>query len=136
MTALRRKAVYQLVVVGLTAVAVPVMYASTGNVMASLAGFAVLGLLRVRPVMTRRGERRPVYDERDVAILHRATRVGHTALWSAMVIWGVGVTLSFGWLGDSGHVPLVWVAPVVWVAWWLVTGVRSLAILVLDSRGP
>lgn len=137
MTALRRKAVFQLVVVGLAALAVGIMYASTGDVMVSLAGFAVLGLLGVRPVLKRRrGQRRLVYDERDETILRRARLAGHAALWLALVAWGVGVVVRFAWLGDSRSVPLVWVAPVVWVAWWLVTGVRSVAILVLDSRGP
>lgn len=131
MTSFRKYAFFQLVVAGLAAVAVAALYVLTGKVLASLAGFAFLGLSGLRPVILSDGES-PVQDERDEAIQRRATVAGYTALWLALVAWGVAVPLSFG---DSGTVPLSWVAPVVWVAWWLVACVRSVTILVLDSRG-
>jgi len=132
MTEFRRYAVYQLVVAGLAAVAVILLLVFTRNVMASLAGFALLALVGARRVILRESTASPVQDERDEAIQRRATVAGHVALWLALVAWGVAVPLVFG---DRGTVPLVWVAPVVWVAWWLVTCVQSLTILVLDARG-
>jgi hypothetical protein len=128
MTRSRKYALYHLAVAGLAAVAVLVVYLLSHNVLTALAGFAVLALLGFRFGFLRR----PVEDERDDAIHRRAALAGHVALWLALVAWGVSVTMAFG---DAGTVPLVWVAPVVWVAWWLVTAVRSVAILVLDRRG-
>jgi len=132
MTELRKYARFQLMVVGLTALAVTAVFLATGNAMASLSGFAVMALLGVR-AMTFRGRRQgPVQDERDEAILRRAYAVGYTALWLFLVAWGVVVSLAFS---DEGGVPLVYVAPVVMLGWWLMTLVRSITILMLDSRG-
>jgi hypothetical protein len=132
MTEFRKYALFQLVVVGVAAVAVVVILVATRNVMASLAGFAVLGLLGLRTMVLRGAGSSPVQDERDAAIQRRATVAGYTALWIGLVAWGVAVPLTFG---DQGSVPLAWVVPVVWVGWWLVLCVRSIAILVLDARG-
>lgn len=125
MTRSLKYARYQLAVAALTAVTVVVVYLFSHNVLASLAGFALLALGGLRSAFARQ----PVEDERDQAIHQRATLAGYTALWLALVVWGVSVTLAFG---DRGSVPLVWVAPVVWTAWWLVTAVRSVTILLLD----
>ena len=132
MTEFRKFALFQLAVAGLAAAAVIALYAWSGNVTASLAGFALLALMGLRAAFRRGDGTRPVQDERDDAIRHRATVAGYVALWLALVIWGTAMPLIFG---DRGTVPLVWVAPVVWVAWWLVTCVQSITILVLDSRG-
>ena len=132
MTAFRRYALFQLAVLALSALAVLVLFLVFGDPLVALAGFSVLALLGLRPLLLGRDAARPVQDERDEAIRQRATAAGHVALWLALVAWGVTVPLRFG---ETGMVPLVWVAPVVWVAWWLVTCVQSLTILVLDRRG-
>jgi len=128
MTHSQKYAWYQLAVAALAAVAVLAIYLLSRNVLGALAGFAFLALLGARPAFMRR----PVEDERDEAIHRQAALAAHVALWLALVVWGVSVTLAFG---DRGSVPLPWVAPVVCVAWWLVTAVRSITILVLDHRG-
>ncbi len=131
MTEFRRYALFQLVVIGLAAVAVAIVYSIFHSLLASLAGFSVLALLGLWPIVRRRS----VEDERDEAIQRQAGLAGlagHVALWLALVAWSVSVSLVFG---ERGSVPMVWVAPVIWVAWWLVTLVRSVTILVLDRRG-
>ena len=132
MTEFRKFALFQLAVAGSAAVAVISLFAWSGNVLASMAGFAMLALLGLRAALLQGSGTRPVQDERDEAIQHRATVAGYVALWLALVIWGTAMPLVFG---DRGTVPLVWVAPVVWVAWWLVTCVQSITILILDNRG-
>lgn len=128
MTNSRKYALFHLAVAAAAAVAVVIVYLLSRNVLAAISGFAVLALLGLRVAFLRR----PVEDERDEAIHRRAAMAAHVALWLALVAWGVSVTVAFG---ERGSVPLAWVAPVVWVAWWLVTTVRSLTILVLDRRG-
>ena len=132
MTEFRKFAWFQLGVTALAAVAVLVMLAITGNVMASLSGFSVLALLGVQGLIFSRRRRSPIQDERDETIQRRAMAAGYTALWFFLVAWGVGVPLAFS---NESDVPLMYVAPVVWVGWWLVASVRSITILVLDSRG-
>ena len=132
MTEFRKYARFQLAVTTLAAVAVLVMLVITGNMMASLSGFSVLALLGFRGLISSRSRRLPIQDERDESIQRRAVTAGYTALWLFLVAWGVGVPLAFA---NEGGVPLVYVAPVVWVGWWLVTTVRSITILVLDGRG-
>ena len=132
MTEFRKYARFQLIVAALTAVAVLVMLATTRNVMASLAGFSVMALLGVQGMIFSRRRRLPIQDERDEAIQRRAMAAGYTALWLFLIPWGVGVSLAFSY--EDG-VPLIYVAPVVWVGWWLMISVRSVTILVLDSRG-
>ena len=132
MTELRKYAWFQLAVAVLTATAVLVILMITGNVMASLAGFSVMALTGLQALISSRGRRRPIQDERDETIQRRAMAAGYTVLWLFLVAWGVGVSLAFP---VEDGVPLVYVAPVVLVGWWLMTSVRSIAILVLDSRG-
>lgn len=127
MTSLHRHARFDLFVTALTAIAVAALYLWSGNPSASMAGFALLALSGVRAAL-RRGAT-PVQDERDEAILQRANVTGYSALWLGLVAWGVVAPLRFA---EAGSVPLAWVAPVVWVAWWLVTLVRSITILALD----
>jgi uncharacterized membrane protein len=128
MTHSQKYARFQLAVAALAGAAVLVVYLLSHNLLGSMAGFAFLALLGLRPSFMRR----PVEDERDEAIHRRAATAAHTVLWLALVVWGVSVTLAYD---DRGSVPLPWVAPVVWVAWWLVTAVRSITILVLDRGG-
>jgi hypothetical protein len=123
---------FRLTVRALAAAAVTVVLAITGNVMASLSGFSVMALLGLRGLNPLRKRRNPVQDERDEAIQRRAFTAGYTALWLFLVVWGVAVVLAFA---KEGSVPMVYVAPVIWVGWWLVASVRSITILVLDSRG-
>ncbi len=132
MTELYRYARFHLAVAALTAVAVLTILAITGNVMASLAGFSVLALLGFRALISSRSRRLPIQDERDDAIHRRARAAGYMGLWLFLVAWGVGVPLAFS---NEGGVPLVYVAPVVPVGWWLMASIRSITILVLDSRG-
>ncbi len=132
MTEFRKYARFQLIVAALTAVAVLMMLATTRNVMASLAGFSVMALLGVQGLVFSRRKRSPIQDERDQAIQRRAMTIGNAALWLLLVVWGVWVPLTFS---NEGGVPLIYVAPVVWVGWWLMVSVRSVTILVLDSRG-
>ena len=108
MTEFRKFARFQLAVAGLAAVAVVSLYAWSGNVIASLAGFALLALMGLRAVFLQGSGARPVQDERDDAIQQRATVAGYVALWLALVIWGTAMPLVFG---DRGTVPLVWVVP-------------------------
>jgi hypothetical protein len=128
MTQTQKYAWYHLAVAALSAVAVLILYLLSHNVLAALAGFALLALLGVRTSFMRR----PVEDERDVATHRWAVLTADVVLWIALVAWGVSVTLAFG---DRGSVPMPWVAPVVPVAWWLVTAVRGIAILVFDRGG-
>ena len=132
MTEFRKFARFQLGVTVLTAVAVLVLFAITRNVMASLAGFSVMALLGFRALMASRNRRPPIQDERDAAIQSRAFTAGYTVLWLFLVAWGVGIPLAFS---NEGSVPLVYVAPVVLVGWWLMGSTRAITILVLDSRG-
>lgn len=132
MTELRKYARFELVVATLAALAVLMILAITGNVMASLSGFSVLALLGFRALISSRSRRLPIQDERDETIQRRAMATGYTALWLFLVAWGVGVSLAFP---VEDGVPMVYVAPVVLVGWWLMTSVRSITILVLDSRG-
>lgn len=133
MTEFRRYARFQLVVAVVAALTVVGLFATTGNAMASLAGFSVLALLGVQGMKFSRGLRSPIQDERDEAILRKAVAMGYTVLWLFLVAWGVFIPLAFG---DDGQIPMVFVAPVVLVAWWLVVIVRSIAVLVLDGGGP
>ena len=128
MTEFRRYALFQLAVTGLAAVAVAAVYSLFHSLLASLAGFALLGLLGLWPIV----RRQTVADERDEAIQRQAALTGYVVLWLALVAWSVSMTLAFG---ERGSVPMVWVAPLVWVAWWLVTVVRSVTILILDQKG-
>jgi len=130
MTDFRKYARFQLAVAALAAVAVLVVLAITGNVMASLSGFSVLALLGFQGLVFYRRGRGPIQDERDEAIQHRAVAAGYTAFWLFLVAWGVGVPLAFM---NEGRVPLVYVAPVVWVGWWLMVSVRSITVLVLEG---
>jgi len=132
MTEFRKYARFHLVVTTLAVVAVLVILVITGNMMASLSGFSVLALLGFRGLIPSLSRRLPIQDERDEAIQRRAVTAGYTALWLFLVAWGVAVPLAFA---NEGGVPLVYVAPVVWVGWWLVATVRPITILVLDSRG-
>lgn len=132
MTEFRKFAWFQLAVTGLAGTAVLVVYAITGNGMASLSGFSVMALLGFRWLTLSRNRELPIQDERDEAIHRRASTIGFAALWFFLVAWGVGVPLAFS---DEGLVPLVYVASMVWVAWWLMISVQSVTILVLDSRG-
>ncbi len=132
MTEFRKYARFQLIVVALTAVAVLVMFGTTRNVMASLAGFSVMALLGFRALISSRGRGWPIQDERDKAIQSRAFTAGYTALWLFLVTWGVSMSLAFA---DEGSVPMIYVAPVVLVGWWLMESTRAITTLVLDSRG-
>lgn len=136
MTALHWDALVQLAVDVVVAVVVGGLYVWTGNLMASLAGFALFALTLYRytlPMLRReRGRASRMRDERDEAIQRRATGAAHTALWLGLVLWAVAVMVRFH---ARGAVPLVWVAPVVFVALWLVTSVKSITVLVLDHRG-
>lgn len=131
MTEFRQHARFQLLVAVMAALAVIAIYLGTHKLMASLAGFALLALLDTRALLRRRRGVQPVQDERDEAILHRSTVIGYTVVWLAMVAWGVFVPLRYG---ESGSVPLEWVAPVVWAAWWLVAVTRSMSVLILDRQ--
>ena len=132
MTEFRKHVRFQLLVSILTAAAVLTILMVTRTVMASLAGFSVLALLGARGLVQARGMGRPIQDERDEAIHREAVTVGYSALWIFLVIWGVSVPLIFM---DRGGVPVEYVAPVVWVGWWLVITVRALVALILDLRG-
>ena len=76
MTEFRKFALFQLAVAGLAAVAVISLFAWSGNVLASMAGFAMLALLGLRAALLQGSGTRPVQDERDEAIQHRATVAG------------------------------------------------------------
>ena len=132
MTEFQKYARFQLAVATLAAAAVLVILVITGSVMASLSGFSVFALLGVQGLVLSRRRWGPIQDERDEAIQRRAVAVGYTAFWLFLVAWGVGVPLAFM---NEGRVPMEYVAPVVWVGWWLVVSVRSITVLVLDSRG-
>ncbi len=133
MTDLRKHALYQLAVIALGIVAYLVMYAITGNVMASFAGFAVLALLGVPSMVLIRRRRWPLIDERDRAIWSRAEVEGYRVFGLAMMVWALWVGASFA---EEGQVPLAFVFPVVWVGILLMMAVRSIFTLVLDRRGP
>ncbi len=132
MTELRRFARFQLVVSALTALAVLMILAITGNVMASIAGFSVLALTGIRGLASSRRKTSPIRDERDQAIQRRAVSAGYSALWLFLIVWGVYTPLKFM---DESQVPISYVAPVVCGGWWLVITVRAVSVLVLDSRG-
>jgi hypothetical protein len=132
MTEFRRFARFQLVVSALTALAVLMILAITGNVMASLAGFSVLALPGFRGLSFSRRQTSPIRDERDQSMERRAVSLGYSALWLFLIVWGVAIPLTFM---EESRVPMIYVAPVVWVGWWLMITVRSVAVLVLDSRG-
>lgn len=132
MTSLHKDARFELVTALLVVVAVAILYAWSGRAMASMAGFSLLALSGVRTaVRSARGDSGEV-DERDEIITQRASVAGYTVFWIAFVAWGLTVTLRFG---ADGFVPIIWVAPVLWVAWWLVTVVRSITVLVLERQG-
>ena len=132
MTEFRKFAWFQLGVTGLAGTAVLVLFIFTGNMMASLSGFSVMALLGFRWLIGSRDRPPPIQDERDEAIQRRASTAGYAALWIFLVAWGVCIPLTFA---DEGTVPLVFVAPMVWVGWWLMASVQSVTILVLDTRG-
>jgi hypothetical protein len=131
-TEFREHARFQLIVVALAGVAFGTVFVLTGDVLPSIAGFAILGVLGFQPWLRRGNRRSPIQDERDEAIRQKATARGYAALWVLLVAWGVAVPLAFS---GAGSVPIEFVAPVVWVAWWVMLLVRSLTIMVLDSRG-
>jgi len=132
MTELRKYARFQLVVAALTAVAVLAVFVTTGNVLASLAGFSVLALLGFQALNSSRTRKLPIQDERDGVIHRKAVTAGYSALWIFLVAWGVSVPLVFS---NDGQIPMAYAAPVVWVGWWLMVTVRSIMILALDSQG-
>lgn len=131
MTLLQLHARLHLTAALLSALAVAVLYGATRNLQASLAGFALLAipalLTTFRPDL-----RTPVQDERDAAIERQSRAAGHTAVWLGLVAWGVAVPLTFA---DRGSVPLVWVSPVLWGAWWLYDTVRAVTLISLDRSG-
>ena len=132
MTEYRRYAQFELYAVVLAALAVGVMFALTRNTLASLAGFSLLALPALRTVFRKGNHPSPLRDERDEAIHRRAMTAGYVAFWVAFVAWGVVVPMAFS---QEGSVPLAFVSPAVWVGGWLVICVRSITVLVLDSRG-
>jgi hypothetical protein len=132
MTELNRNARLELLAALLSAVSAVILYLWSSQVLASLAGFAWLALPAIAAAVRRDTARTRLHDERDEQIAARATTVGYAVFWVGLVAWGVTVPLAFG---SEGEVPLAWVAPVLWVGWWTVTGVRAVTILVLDSRG-
>jgi hypothetical protein len=132
MTQLRKHAWFQLVVIAVGTAAFLLMLVITGNVMASFAGFAVLGLLGVPHLVNLRKRNWLVRDERDQTIRVKAESVGYAAVWTFLVIWAVWVGTTFA---DEGQVPMVYVAPVVWVGWMVMISARAVATLTLDRLG-
>jgi hypothetical protein len=130
MTRLRRQALSHLLICAVTAVAVAILYLVSRDLRTSLAGFALLGALGLEQWASRR--RPAIADERDAATQRSAVLVSYTVFWLCFVAWGVAVSVHFG---DRRAVPLEFVEPVVWTGFWLVTGVRAAATLVLDTTG-
>jgi len=132
MTRFQKYAVFHLSVTFAAAFAVGVLFLATGNVEAALGGFSLLALVGFGEFYWRRVGRLPLEDERDEQIARQAGTVAYVVFWVCFVLWGTGLTLSFA---ESGEVPIVYVAPAVWVAAWLVIAVRSVAILTINARG-
>jgi len=127
-TSLQKYAVFHLVVLACTLAAVGALLLATGRPMASLAGFALLALIGIRGT-SMRGTRSPIQDERDEQIVRRAAAASYTIFWICFVAWGVVLTLAFQ---NGAAVPIVYIAPAVWVGMWLVLAVRAVAILALN----
>ena len=131
MSNFRKYAWFHLAVCAATVLAVVTLLSVTGNGPAAMAGFATLALLGLGEMYFRSGRRRPCEDERDQENERKAVSMAYLVFWLCFVAWGTVLSMRFS---SAGQVPLHFVTPAVFTAWWLVTAVRATTALVLDGR--
>ena len=119
---------FQLAVVGTAGLAVAVLQIAFGEPRASLAGFAVLALLGLGPILFRD---RGIVDERDRHHHEVSLRVANAAFWVVFVLVSTGLALRFDATGVPAHV-LLWM---VWGGLTLQIVVQGAVALTLDARG-
>jgi hypothetical protein len=131
MSNFQRYARFHLIVAVTTLIVVLALLIIPATSQGYLAGFSLLSLLGFGEVYFQRPERKPIEDERDEQINRKALIWAYTVFWICFVGWGVMTTLVFS---NKGSIPMDFVEPVVWVAWWLVTIVHSTVVLMLYGK--
>ena len=92
-----------------------------------LAGFSILSILGFGEIHFQNPKRKPIQDERDQQINHKAVIMAYTVFWVCFVGWGVLATMVFA---QDGSLAVEYVEPVVWIAFGLVTFVRATSVLI------
>lgn len=129
MSRFARANVYETLVAAAAAILCLVILAVVGDGWVALAGFSLLGLLGLTPVLF--GSRGGIEDERDESLGRRANTTASAVFWLAFVLWAVVLSTSHG---RDACVPTLAVAYAVPVGWTLQTLVRGLTVLGLERR--
>ncbi len=131
MSSFRKRAWSQLVICSSALLAAAILFWATGNIMASFAGFAILGLMGLSEIYFLFKGGPPYQDERDRDNELKAWLVACSGFCLCFIAWGAFVSLRFA---GEGSVPMLFVMPIVATAFWIVTVIRAAAALILDGR--
>jgi hypothetical protein len=131
MSNFRKHAWSHLVICASALLAVAILFWATGNILASIAGFAILSLMGFSELYFLLRSDHPYQDERDLDNQRKAHILAYSGFWLCFVAWGTYVSLRYS---SEGLVPIEFVAPIVIAAFWIVTVIRATAALVLDGR--
>lgn len=78
---------------------------------ALVVGMTVAWAVLLAPVFRRSGRARALSDERDEAIIRRATQVQFWGIIASIVVWSIALTEVY-W--DQGEIPIVFPSLIVW----------------------
>ena len=136
MTVAEKRAWYVLAVCVLSLIAIAVIYRLTGSGTRASAGFAVMGLTGLMPLIGLKRKRagEVVEDERDNAIRQRAARIAFGVVWLFAFLSFTALLLT---RGDHGIVSVSAIGAALWTAFVLVYAVHSIATIVMyrENRG-
>jgi hypothetical protein len=130
MTATQKQAWFNLGVVAVTVVTVLALIPLIGR--GALGGFGLLGALGFSPLFFCHHGRDVVDDERDRAIRRKALIVAHLVFWLSFVGACMSLPAFYGW---NGSVPVMMLQWSVFGAFAMLTGVMSVATLVMYEMG-
>ena len=127
MNAELKAAWYSVLVIGCTVLCWAIMQAAVGFPK-SMAAFALMGFLGLAPALFPRATGGASLDERDVAIVRRATLVGAMASYLVVVVMAMIVWAAAFFRGKH-MVDLHWLGALVWTAGITLWFVRALCII-------
>jgi hypothetical protein len=125
----QKEALFNLIVVTLTLVAVLALYPILGR--AASCGFALLALLGFGPIFYRKRRGQVVADERDNLIRRRSTIIAYTVFWLAFF---ATATLTAAFYGFDGAVPVPVIMNGVWFGAMLFVAAHAIATLAQYGR--
>jgi uncharacterized membrane protein len=122
------------VVVTVTSVTVFAILAPFIGLTKATAAFSILALLALPTFFAWRNRTggRVIFDERDLAIQAKATRITFAVFW--LYFWGCAMGAYFIF-GEQGTVPVQLVMTIAWLAFALLYFVISLAMIIQYRRG-